>query len=76
MVNKEFQELRGLLARNYMDNADIIKRMRENLKERNNGDPEYVFGYTFNGKVINIDTCTNIPEDLFMIDGDMCPMGK
>lgn len=76
MLNKEFQELKGLFARNSKDPENIIERMRENLKKRNNGESEYVFGYTYKGEVINIETCSNVPEDLFRIDGDMCPMGK
>lgn len=49
--------------------------MKENLKSRNGGKNLYSFGYTDSGKEVNIDTCS-APEDLFAINGDMCPLGK
>jgi hypothetical protein len=76
MLEKDFQKLKADWARNSNDRAVIIQKMRVNLKQRNNGKSEYKFEYTFKGKVSNIDTCTNVPNDLFEIDGDMCPMRK
>lgn len=75
-MNKEFQKLRKQWGLNSNEREKIIKEMRVNLKCRNAGMSEYEFGYTFKGKVINIDTCSNVPDDLFEIDGDMTPLGK
>lgn len=75
MINKEFQELRAQWGNNSAERANIIEKMRENLKSRNGGKSMYSFGYTYPGKVLNIDTCSD-PNELFAIDGDMCPMGK
>ena len=35
-----------------------------------------IYAYTQLGKVVNIDTCSDVPKELFEIDGDMNPMGK
>ena len=75
-MNKEFQELKRQWGLNSKERAQIIDEMRKNLKSRNNGLSEYKFNYTFKDKVTNIDTCSNVPEDLFAIDGDMNPRGK
>lgn len=75
MVNQKFQELKALWGTNSAECANIIEKMKKNLKSRNDGKSEYVFGYTQPGKVVNIDMCSDGPE-LFEIDGDMNPLGK
>lgn len=75
MPNKEFNELMAQQGKNSAERANIIQKMKENLKSRNGGKNLYSFGYTDSGKEVNIDTCS-APEDLFAINGDMCPLGK
>ena len=48
--------------------------MRENLIARNAGNPRYEFGYVVHGKVVDI-ASVDRPDELFEIDGDMCPRG-
>lgn len=74
-MNKEFQELKGRFFLNPPERADIIEKMKENLTQRNNGEDLYVFGYTQQGVEMSISK-SDKPEDLFAIDGDMCPQGK
>ncbi|MBR6891779.1 MAG: hypothetical protein IKN15_00800 [Bacteroidaceae bacterium] len=76
MLNKEFQELKAQWGTNSTEREIIIEKMKENLKSRNNGESKYVFEYTNSKKIVDIDACSNFPEDLFEIDGDMNPMGK
>lgn len=75
MINKEFQELKRRFFENPTERATIINEMKENLKQRNNGEDQYVFGFTKRGVEMFISKCDK-PEDLFAIDGDMCPQGK
>lgn len=74
-MNHQFQELRALWGNNARERQAIIERMRENLIDRNGGNESYTFGYTQPGRVVNINTCENVPEDLFAVDGDMNPLG-
>lgn len=48
--------------------------MRKNLLRRNNMQEEYTLEYTEQGATYNIYTAS--VEDIFSIDGDMCPQGK
>ena len=75
MINKEFQELKRRFFENPTERATIINEMKENLKQRNNGEDQYVFGFTKRGVEMFISKCDK-PEGLFAIDGDMCPQGK
>ena len=75
MPNEEFQELKRLFALNSTERAYIIDRMKDNLTHRNGGNDLYVFEYTRQGVELHISQCVK-PEDLFAIDGDMCPLGK
>ena len=72
-MNAEFQGLKRLWGVNSKERANLIQKMRNNLKSRNNGASEYVFNYISKGKVINIDECSDVPNELFEIDGDMVP---
>ena len=74
MLNQEFQELKRLLGINSIPRSEIISKMKQNLIDRNNGKDEYSFGYTKNGKSININSIEKV-EDLLSIDGDMNPQG-
>ena len=76
MLNKEFQKLKAQWGKNSAERANIIEKMRKNLKSRNDEESEYIYAYTQLGKVVNIDTCSDVPKELFEIDGDMNPMGK
>ena len=71
MINQEFQELKRQWGVNSSERVKIIEAMRENLTKRNNNEDRYVFGYTQQGIVLSISSCT--VEDLFAIDGDMNP---
>ena len=64
-MNKEFQDLKAQWGKNSAERANIIEKMRENLKSRNDGKNTYSFGYTIRGKVLNIDTCS-APGKLFV----------
>ncbi len=75
MINEEFQELKSrLLKAEGLEKEDLIKQARELLKARNGGSSHYINGYTHIGKGYDIDSCDL--EELFEIDGDMCPQGK
>lgn len=74
MPNKEFQELKRQWSCLKKDEADIIGKMRENLLRRNNMQEEYALKYTEQGVTYNINSAS--VEELFSIDGDMCPQGK
>lgn len=63
-MNKEFQDLKAQWGKNSAERANIIEKMRENLKSRNDGKNTYSFGFTIRGKVLNIDTCS-APERTF-----------
>ena len=69
-MNAEFQELMRQWGVNSRERADIISKMRINLKERNNGNSLYIIQKTMPGKRVNIDTTTEV-TDLFEINGDM-----
>ncbi len=74
MINKEFQELKARLFQTEGSAKEVlIGQMRELLKARNNDSSFYTNAYTHKGKDYNIDTCS--VEELFEIDGDMCPLG-
>lgn len=73
MVNDEFQELKRLWSINVGERISIMEQMRKNLIDRNSGLSDYKFEYTSN-KMVDINSIDN-PEDLFAIDGDMCPRG-
>lgn len=74
MVNKEFQELKRQWSCLKKDEADIIDKMRANLLKRNKTQEKYTLGYTEQGATYNINTASI--EEMFSIDGDMCPQGK
>ncbi len=74
-MNQEFQNLRERFGNNSRERQEIIMRMRDNLLGRNGGGENYTFVYTQVGRVVNINNCENVPEDLFAIDGDMNPLG-
>ena len=73
-MNMEFATAKRqyFLAHKNMELA--MSNMRKNLLDRNDGAVEYVFEYTFPGKVLDITEC-NV-EELFEIDGDMTPCGQ
>lgn len=74
MINQEFQELKRQWSCLKKNEADIIGKMRKNLLRRNNMQEEYTLEYTEQGATYNIYTAS--VEDIFSIDGDMCPQGK
>lgn len=74
MVNQDFQELKRQWSVNKENEENIVKKMRSNLFARNNDQEEYTTNYTTSGKVFNINTAS--VQELFEIDGDMCPQGK
>jgi hypothetical protein len=73
-MNQEFQELRRQFGINMEERSSIMQLMRENLIARNAGNPRYEFGYVVHGKVVDI-ASVDRPDELFEIDGDMCPRG-
>ena len=74
MVNQEFQELKRQWSCLKAKETEIINKMRENLLRRNNKQKEYTLEYTEQGTTYNINSAS--VEELFSIDGDMCPLGK
>ncbi|MBQ6071233.1 MAG: hypothetical protein IJK85_05720 [Bacteroidales bacterium] len=74
MVNQEFQELKRQLLIAKKNEKDIIDEMRANLLKRNGGQELYHLEYTEKSNTYNIKTAT--VEELYSIDGDMCPQGK
>ena len=75
MINKEFQERHRLysISKDDLDRNSYLEQMRENLLERNGNQPEYTFGYTFVGKIINIQDASY--TECMEINGDMNPRG-
>lgn len=74
-MNNEFQELRRQYSvKIQKEIAPIVDEMRKNLINRNCGKEQYTFHFTKQGDVLSIPLCD--VEELFAIDGDMCPQGK
>ena len=73
-MNTEFQELKSLFEMKIEERPLIMQQMRENLIARNAGNPRYEFGYVVHSKVVDI-ASVDRPDELFEIDGDMCPRG-
>ena len=46
MLNKEFQELKAQWGKNSAERANIIEKMRKNLKSRNDEESEYICVYS------------------------------
>lgn len=79
-INNEFQELMRQFEENAENSARrvyILNSMKANLKERNEGESSYTFGYTTPGRFVDIDEVTlDHIDDLFAVNGDMNPQGK